>query len=198
MSNVRAYTDKEILDKVETLDTFKGWKKGKYDIWIRSNEDEFDKFDDKVYSFEVLVENERPKFVMVCTGTTNAGSQGLLNFEKNNSLGCAILMTNTIVYKSHTFGYHKGDTDHPAYIQSFKVGFPYTRDNDKDKQAENYGKVYTNRIGANCHRAGAKSVLIGGWSVACLVRNILDEYNKWLKWMNKEDLNVAILQEWND
>jgi hypothetical protein len=196
MSNVKNYTDSQIIQRVESLSTFKGWKKGKYDIWIRSDEDEFDKFDDKVYSFEVLVEGERPKFKMVCTGTTNAGSQGLLNFEKYNSLGCAVLMADTIVYNSHEYGLHKNDPNHPAYIQSFKVGFPYTRDNNKNKKAENYGKVYTNRIGANCHRAGKASILIGGWSIACLVRNIIEQYNAWLKWMNKEPLSVAILKEW--
>lgn len=193
MTNVKSYTADQILTRVESLPTFKGWKKGKYDFWIRSNKDEFDRFDDKVYSFHCTEDGKRPDFVMVMAGTSNAGAQGLKHFEKYNKLGCAVLCSDIIVYNSHVYGLHKGK---PGYIQSFTVGFPYTRDNDKDDKAENYGKIYTDRIGANCHRAGAKSTIIGGWSVACLVRPVEELFLKWLKWMNKEPLTVAILTEW--
>ncbi len=58
MTNVRNYTAKELIKRVESLDTFKGWKEGKYDIWVRSNEDEYNKFDDKAYSFECHKDGE--------------------------------------------------------------------------------------------------------------------------------------------
>jgi len=196
-TNVRSYTDTQLIDRVESLSTFRGWVKGKYDIWVRSSEDEYNRFDDKVYSFECFEDGERPKFIMVCSGTTNAGSQGLKNFEKYNRLGCAVMKSDVIVYKSHQLGKHKGK--YWAYVQSYSVGFPYYRDNNKDNKSDEVGRVYRNRIGANCHKAGDYSTQIGGWSVACLVRNIKKQYLKWMKWMDKNQyLNVAILKEWDD
>jgi len=193
-TNIKNYTDNQLLSRLESLSTFKGWKKGIYDIWIRSEEDEYNKFDDKVYTFECLKDNTKPVFIMVCTGTTNAGAQGLKHFEKYNKKGCAILCDDIIIYDSHIYGLH-GKDQYPAYIQSFEVGFPYTRDNDKDNKAENYGKIYKDRIGANCHKAGEATVYINGNSVACLVRNVLKEFKKWMKFMNKRKLSVAILKE---
>ena len=55
MSNVRAYKDEELINRVESLPTFKGWRKGKYAIMVRSNEDDYDRFDDKCYCFESLL-----------------------------------------------------------------------------------------------------------------------------------------------
>lgn len=191
---MKTYTDEQLLTKVESLATFKGWKKGVTDILVRSKKDEFNKFDDKAYTFECIKDGERPKFIMVMPITTNAGSQGLYHYEKFNSLGCAVACADVIVYNSHIYGPH-GKTKYMAYIQSFSVGFPYTRDNDKDKQAENYGKVYTNRIGMNCHKAGKRTVDINGNSVACFVRPNEDEYNKWLAFMNKRPLTIALLHE---
>lgn len=193
-TNIKNYTDAQLLTRVESLDTFKGWKKGIYDIWIRSEEDEYNKFDDKVYTFECLKDNNEPIFIMICTGTTNAGAQGLKQFEKYNKKGCAVLCDDIIVYDSHIYGTH-GRDKYAAYIQSHTKGFPYTRDNDKDEHAENYGTIYDDRIGANCHKAGVATVDINGNSVACLVRNVLKEFNKWLKFMDKRKLSVAILKE---
>ncbi len=81
MSNVRSYTDTELLERVFDLDTFKGFPDNYWQIWVRSNEDAFNKFDDKVYLFR------GKKFVSVNKCTTNAGKTGLLNFDKNNKLG---------------------------------------------------------------------------------------------------------------
>jgi hypothetical protein len=194
---VKSYTAQQLIARVETLPTFKGWIDGIYDIWVRSNEDLFNVFDDKVYTFEV--KNGVPIFVMVCSGTTNAGAQGLMRFSEYNPNGCAVLCADTLVYNSHGIGLHKGQ--YPAYVQSFEGGFPYTRDNDRDRKSENYGTVYTNRIGANCHRASSRMAVtseIGGWSVACLVRNQLSQWNRWMKFMESKgnpNLNVCILTE---
>lgn len=194
-SNVKSYTDEQILNRVkEKAEGFKGFPKGVMDVWVRSNEDEYDRFDDKVYTFECYGDEKPPKFIMVCTGTTNAGSQGLKNFAKYNSKGCAVLQADIIVYNSHDYGKHKGK--YAAYVQSTTVGFPYFRDNDKDNKAEEIGKKYSDRIGANCHKAGWNSELIGGWSVACLVRNQQPQYDAWMKYMNKRPLTVCILNEW--
>lgn len=188
--SVKTYTDEQLLDRVAALADFKGFPNGILDIWVRSNEDAFDKFDDKVYTFECFGETKPPRFVMACTGTTNAGAEGLKNFSKYNRLGCAVLKSDTIVYQSHRFGTHKG---YPAYRQS--KGFPYFRDGDKDNKAEEIGKEYNDITLANCHKAGQFSTQIGGWSVACLVRNQLAQWKKWLTFMNKRDLSVVILKE---
>lgn len=188
---VRKYTDLELIERVESLESFKGWKKGIFDIWVRSSEDIFDRFDDKVYTFECEEDGQRPKFVMVCTGTSNAGAQGLKQFDKYNTLGCAILKSDVLVYDSHVYGLHKGK--YAAYRQN--KGFPYFRDGDKDNKAEEIGKEYNNIIGANCHAAGENSTVIGGWSLACLVRNVKAQYNRWMTFMNKRPLSVAILSE---
>lgn len=186
---VRAYTDKQIIDRVMSLTTFKGWPKDKLDVWIRSSADEFNKFDDKVYSFDCSTGT--PVFKMVMPGTTNAGRVGLKNFDKYKLSGCAVLKSDIIVYESHAYGLHKGK--YPAYVQV--KGFPYYRDSDKDDRAEEIGPEYNNIIGANCHAAGEASVVIEDWSIACLVRNLKLRYNLWLTWMNKKPLTVCILKE---
>lgn len=194
MSNVKSYTDQQLIERLESLPSFKGYPNGILDIWVRSNEDEFDRFDDKVYTFDCS--SGVPVFIMVCSGTTNAGAVGLKHFAKYNGKGCAVLKADEIVYDSHVFGFHKHVTTNPAYVQS--KGFPYFRDNDKDNKAEEIGKIYTDVIGANCHRAGMSSAAIGGWSVGCLVRNIRSEWNDWLAFMIKKGrkpLSVAILKE---
>lgn len=192
MTNIRNYTDKQLLDRVEKLPTFKGWRKGKYTIWVRSDEDAFDRFDDKVYNFECLSEGKRPVFHSVNSGTTNAGAQGLKNFEKYNSLGCAVLKADHMVYGSHEFGISKGKE---VYRQA--KPWTYYRDNNKNEKAEEIGVEYNDIIHAHQHAAGENSTLIGGWSVACLVRNVKKEYDAWLKWMNKQTLHTVILKEFN-
>lgn len=182
------YSDKQLTERVASLDTFKGWPDGILDVWVRAKGGKPDRFNDKVYTFDCT--SGEPKFVMVCTGTSVAGSFGLLKFKTYNPLGCAVLCANQIVYGSHVYGMHKGK---PAYRQN--KGIPYTRDNDRDLQAENYGKVYNDIIFANCHRAGWFSQVIYNWSVACLVRNRLTEFLNWLKFMNKRPLSIAILSE---
>lgn len=193
-TNVRAYKDSELIARVEGLPTFKGWKKGKYTIWVRSNEDAYDKFDDKVYNFECTKDGEKPIFHSVNSGTTNAGAQGLKHFEKYSKLGCAVLMADHMEYNAYYFGYHKNDPKRPAYRQG--KPWPYYRDNNKDNKIDETGKIYWTIIGANQHDAGDKEPeKIGGYSVACLVRNVKKEYDSWLRWMNKEPLHNVILKE---
>jgi len=193
MSNVKSYTDEQLIERVESLPSFKGWKKGKYLFCLRSNEDEFNKFDDKGYPFEVKIEGQRPINNGVFPITTNAGKVGLKGFEQWNSKGCAILVADHIQYESHVFGQHKGKD---GYIQTFKgEQYPYTRDNDKDELSENFGKVYTDRIGANIHRAGTNSENIDSWSVGCIVFKRLADYMKFLTFANKLPMNTCILNE---
>lgn len=186
------YTDDQLLTRVETnARGFEGWKPGCYDIWVRETDPNapFDQFNDKVYTFFCEKYGVRPKFIMVCTGTSIAGSFGLFKFRTYNPLGCAVLQSDRIVYWSHEEGLHKGK---PAYVEV--RGFPYYRDGNMNKRAEEIGQVYTDVIRANCHRAGKHSTIIYNWSVACLVRNDEAEFLKWFNWMNGRPLNVCILK----
>lgn len=187
------YTDAQLIERVEShARGFDGWKKGVYDIWVRSTPDVMDAFDDKVYTFIVRELGQTPEFRMVCTGTSHAGSYGLKHFDKYNPEGCAVLQSNRIVYNSHIYGLHKGYT---AYRQN--KSFPHYRDSDRDNFAEEIGTVKEGIIYANCHRAAAKgeSTRIYNWSVACLVRNKANQWYSWLTYMDKRPLSVAILQQ---
>jgi hypothetical protein len=187
------YTDQQLIERVETYaEGFTGWRKGVYDVWVRSAADVMDAFDDKVYTFTCEKDGERPVFNMVCTGTSNAGSYGLKNFQKYSSEGCAVLKSDQIVYNSHLYGFHK---KYRAYRQA--KGFPYFRDNDRDDKAEELGQVHNDVIYANCHRAAEKGVStrIYNWSVACLVRNKSFQWFSWLAFMNQRPLSVCILRE---
>ncbi len=192
ITNVKSYTDTQILEKVKSLDTFTSWPIGYFDVWIRSNEDAHDLFDDKVYTFHYKTGDEKPKFKMVTSGTTNSGAFGLSKWFTYNAIGCAILKSDVIIYDSHKLGYHKGK--YKSYIQN--KPFPYYRDNNKNKKAEEIGPIYSGIIGANCHKAGWLSKIIGKWSLGCLVRNIAEDYNKWMfKLKGQKLLTVAILKE---
>ena len=101
MTNVRAYTDKELLDKIKTVDGYTHTPKGYYMIFVRSNEDAANKFDDKVYLFK------GHKFIDVTSCTTNSGTYGLLNFSKWNKKGTALLKSNQAYYNCWKQGWHK-------------------------------------------------------------------------------------------
>ncbi len=196
---MRAFRDEELINRVESLPSFKGWVDGVYDIWVRAKRTEgnYDRFCDKVFTYKV--KDGIPKFIQVCTGTSTAGSYGLLRFFDYNKLGCAVLDGDQIIYGFQAFGYHKHihDAEHEAYVQI--KGASYHRDNDKDHIAEDtLGEAYNDIIGANSHHAGWLSLWIKNWSVACLVRNVRTQFNKWLSFMKSEGkprLNVAILNE---
>ncbi|MFN6963216.1 MAG: hypothetical protein ACK4S4_05545 [Pyrinomonadaceae bacterium] len=188
---MRTFTDKEVLDRVASLPTFKGFPNGPLDVWIRSAADAYDSFDDKAFTYECYGDARPPKFIMARNGTTNAGSYGLKHFDEYNHLGCAVLKSDVIVYGSHAYGLHKGK---PAYRQV--KGFPYFRDNNRNERCEEIGAEYDDVIAANVHRAGVDSTVIKNWSVACLVTANQKKFLEWLNWMNKRPLTVCILKEW--
>ncbi|MGB4823332.1 MAG: hypothetical protein WBP82_00315, partial [Leuconostoc mesenteroides] len=103
MTNVKNYTDTEILERAMKAENFQGFPASPIEIIVRSSEDEFNKFDDKFYSYFGSL-GRVPRFIMVTSGTSNAGSEGLLNFQKYNHLGCAVLKSNVWVYNSHVYG----------------------------------------------------------------------------------------------
>jgi len=107
MNNVRKYTDKQLLDKVKSLDTFESIPSNYWALFVRSNEDAANLFDDKCYIFN------GSKFVTVTTCTTNKGHKGT-----------GVVEANVWNYDGYKLGLHRGKT--PAGIQV--KGFPYRRD----------------------------------------------------------------------
>lgn len=193
---MRSFTDDEILERVASLPTFDGWKKGVYDISIRSKADKFDAFDDKTFTYYSHGDGVTIDFLLARNSTTNAGSYGLKHFTDYTHEGCAVLKSDVIVYDSHGYGLHKGKK--PAYRQI--KSFPYYRDNNKNERAEEIGEIHTDIIYANIHRAGVNSTVIKNWSVACLVTANEQKFLEFLainkKYGNKP-LHCCILKEWS-
>lgn len=191
---VRQYTDAEILARVESLDTFKGWQDGWYDIWVRSAADKYDEFDDVCFTYKV--EKGVPIFKMKRIGTSHTGSFGLMNFRTYNSRGCAVLKADHMVYGYGQYGYHKQNPKNPCYRQV--KSWPYYRDNNRNRKAEEIGQLFYDIIGANVHRVRGIAKWIRNWSVACLVTKSEAVFNTWLKMLvddGKPPLNMVILKE---
>lgn len=192
---LRAYTDAEVLKRVEThARGFDEWKDGWYEIFIRAAADKYDEFDDVAFTYQVI--DGVPHFRMRRTVTTNAGSFGLLHFDTYNPLGCAVLQSDRFVRDSYGFGFHKFKKNNPCYRQ-IKSWFFY-RDGNRNKRAEEIGEVFFGIIGANIHRVRGFARWIKNWSVACLVTQSEKEFDAWLDMMVKAGkplLSVAILKE---
>lgn len=182
---VRNYTDKELLDKVKSLSSFKSIPKNHWILGVRSAADLSGKFDDKFYEFE------GEKFIQTLTGTTHPGLTILSHYEKYNSLGSAVAKTNEWYYDLWKYGLHKGKM--PALLQ---LGAPIKvyRDGNKNKQAEEIGKVYEGWYGINFHtntynwtpsNLAYTTEDIGAWSAGCQVPNQRDKFAAMMKYYEK-------------
>lgn len=200
MSNVGKYTDKQLLDRVKSHAVgFTHIPAGYWLIGVQSNEDEADLFEDKLYLFK------HDKFQAVYSGTTNTGMYGLLNFSKWNKKGAAVWVLNRMYYGVWERGLHKGKAK--AYVQSKNTcNVEIYRDNNKNKKAEQGGTIYKGRFGLNCHtvtyvtnpikRALKKIFRIGGWSVGCIVFNIVKQFDDFLsRTKNQRFMHFAIIEE---
>jgi hypothetical protein len=189
-----SYTDDQLIDRVESnAKGFSGWKQGVYLITVRSAADIPDAFDDKAYLFECKADGERPSFVMVATCTTHPGVDVLQNFAKKyNPAGAPVLKSDQIVYKSHAHGKHKG---YAAYQQV--KGFPYFRDKDRDKKAEEHAPEFADVIAANIHRANPNMVsqVIKNWSAGCIVMNDPARFKAFMSFMGQRPLSLAVLKQ---
>ncbi|WP_093024701.1 hypothetical protein [Pustulibacterium marinum] len=192
-TNVRSFTDKELLDRVEAI----GGKipnRGKYlCIGVQSKEDQYNVFDDKFYLYDGC------DFVMVSSGTTNAGSTALKTFDKYNLEGAAVWRTDQFVEDCFAPGLHK------SKMKALRQHSPieYYRDSNKDNRADQTGKLHKGIIWANMHGVSydAESNIIktniGGWSFACQVWNNMPDYHNMIDLTWKRDLPIdyALLKE---
>ena len=174
MSNVKSYTDKQLLDKVKSLPNFKGIPTGHWILGVRSNEDAEDLFDDKFYLFQ------GETFIVTTSGTTNPGAKLLRGgFKEYNAAGVAVLRSDMWHHKMWKFGKHKGKME--ALVQVTPVDI--YRDNDLDGSSEEQGKIYNGLFGINFHAATynkdatGKTPKIGSWSAGCQVCDTRSVYN---------------------
>lgn len=192
-SNVKGYTDKQLLDQVELI----GGKipnKGKYlIIGVQSNEDGFNLFDDKFYVFD------GPEFKQVSSGTTNPGSTALKYYDKYNLPGAAVWKTNEFYSDLYYPGYHKGR------MKALRQGKPifFYRDKDKDERSEQHGQLYHDIIYANMHGvdydpySNIIKTKVNGWSFGCQVWNVMSDYRNMIAatWKRGKNVDYALLSE---
>jgi len=169
---VRPYTDKELLEKVKSLSSFKSIPSGYWLLGVRSLDDLPNRFDDKIYLFK----NE--DFVLVTSATTNAGTPTLRQFEKINKDGAAVLKANEWYYNVWKYGKHNGKVE--ALLQLGNKVKVY-RDTDKDDKSEEQGKLQEGYFGINFHPntydlSRPTSNLVGWWSAGCQVVNNVAKY----------------------
>ena len=181
---VKNYTDAQLLMRVRKLNNFIKIPENYWILGVRSKEDRFNEFDDKFYLFK------GEQFIMVMSGTTNPGANGLLNPEKYNERGIAVVVADKWYYNLWTRGLHNGKVI--AYRQT--AGVDLIRDRNKNKKSGDAGSVSEefNR-GINFHPSDynldskTKKANIGAWSVGCQVVNDIPKY--------KELMNLTRLQQ---
>jgi hypothetical protein len=192
MNNVRNYTDKELLDKAASLQSFNGFPDEYWILGVQSNEDKFNVFDDKFYLFK----GER--FVLTTSGTTNAGKTAVMGYEKYNKKGVAVIKTNEWYQGLWRNGLHKGRMDALRQITPIK----HYRDNNKNTVIEEIGKVYNSIIYCNFHTNSYSKTttlirsLIGGWSACCQVCNSPANYRRIITLtQNQASVTYCLLKE---
>ena len=195
-TNIGNYTDKQILEMVKALPSFRYIPEGYWLAGFSSKEDEADHFDDKFYLFK------GSKFIKVTSGTTNPGKYGLLNFKDYGAKGCAVIKTNEWYYDLWSPGLHKGRMRALKQVNNVK----YYRDSNMNLKSDESGELYTGIIGLNFHSVTYETkpsiynkivgLLIGKWSTACQVANVVSDYFYIidLVW-NQKFISYCILKE---
>lgn len=184
---VRTYKDKELLDRVKSLSSYKNIPSGYWLLGVRSNEDTPNRFDDKIYLFK------GEEFILVTSATTNPGTPTLKQFEKVNRAGAAVLKADLWYYNLWKYGKHNGKID--ALLQLGNSVQVY-RDTDKDDKSEEQGKLQTGYFGINFHpntydiTADNTGATIGWWSAGCQVVNDMSKYREIIK-LVKSEKNVS-------
>lgn len=163
MSNVRQYTNDQLLSRVKAIPNYKSIPETYWILCVRSNEDETDKFDDKCYLFR------GESFVMVTSCTTNKGNHGT-----------GVVEADHWNYGAFNVGKHKGK----VIAGCQRVGFPYRRDYTNDGKTNPTTEVMNDIRGFNFHpatydlKSGIVKTNIGGWSEGCIVCNNPIDYVK--------------------
>lgn len=193
-TKVRPYSNKQLVEQVSALPSFKGFPKGYWILGVQSNEDTYNEFDDKFYLFK------GKQFITVTSGTTNAGTTGLKHYDRYNPKGVAVIKTNEWYYDLWRPGYHRGR------MRALKQNKPikYFRDWNKNKKIEEIGKLYKGIIGINFHTVTYQNTLsfwrryINGWSTGCQVVNHVSKYY-WIldRVWNQKTITYCLIKEFD-
>nr|DAK47353.1 MAG TPA: hypothetical protein [Caudoviricetes sp.] len=180
---MKNYTDEQLLNRVKGLKSFIRIPNDYWILGVQSKDDKFNEFDDKFYLFK------GEKFIMVTTGTTNAGLTGLKHYDTYNPNGCAVIKTDEWYYTLWRPGLHKGKMRALKQYSAIK----YYRDWNKNDKAEEIGNINEGVIGINFHTASYQPYnvvtrLIGGWSTGCQVANNTADYYKILDYIGNQDV----------
>ena len=138
---MKNYTDEQLLNRVKGLNSFIRIPNDYWILGVQSKDDKFNEFDDKFYLFK------GEKFIMVTTGTTNAGLTGLKHYDTYNPNGCAVIKTDEWYYTLWRPGLHKGKMRALKQYSAIK----YYRDWNKNDKAEEIGNINEGVIGINFH-----------------------------------------------
>ena len=194
MSMVKQYTDRQLLERVESI----GGKIpniGKYlIIGVQSQEDTFNLFDDKFYVYD------GNQFKLTSPGTTNVGKTALLNFTQYNLEGAAVWKTDMFYSGLYFPGLHKGRM---KALRQVKDIF-YFRDSDMDEKVEEQGELHNGIIYVNMHGVDYDPFSnkikqnINGWSFGCQVWCKMSDYRLMIKatWKRNIEVDYALLKEW--
>jgi hypothetical protein len=164
-TNVRGYTERQLLDRVMSIEGYKHIPLDYWPCFVRSNEDEFDAFDDKVYLFK------GNKLVMITSCTTNKGANG-----------SAVIKSDQWMYDGFINGLHKGKMECLRQHKGFWIYRDYNEDEKTDETGELIWADPSRQIqihGAT-YRKGADVVRekIGLYSEGCMVLNDNLKYEK--------------------
>jgi len=167
------YTDKQLLDRVKSLKSFKKVPEDFWIVGVRSKADSPDKYDDKFYLYR------GETFYKVTTGTTNPGLSILKGgFKDYNNQGAAVVKADEWYYDVWSPGKHRGK------IKALRQAGNITiyRDGDMDSKSEEIGPSEKgNYYGINFHPAtyklaGLVRISLGNWSAGCQVCNNDTDY----------------------
>ena len=194
MTNVKNYTTDQLLDRVESLKSFKTIPVGYWIVGVRSEEDAPNKYDDKFYLFN------GEQFVKVVTGTTNPGTPILEGgFLKYNRVGAAVVKSDEWYYNVWAYGLHQGKMPALRQVGNFIV----YRDGDKDNKSEEIGApIVGSGYGINFHSISNDLSVkkigenIGGWSAGCQVINNVEQYSMIINMIkNQNRITYCLLKE---
>jgi len=198
-TNVKQYTDKQLLDRMKSLGSFTHVPSGHHIIAVRSNEDAPDKYDDKFYHFI------GKRCISVMSGTTNSGLYGLRKFYKWNRLGTAVIKFDEIYYNTYVKSDGKYVRHHNGKVQCLRQIAPmkYYRDNNYDNKIDETGRIYIGNYSTNIHPNsynyfdGMRSWFIGKWGTGC---NVINDLTKYWQMINiipyNEPITFTGLKEW--
>lgn len=186
------YTDKQLIERIKQLPSFKTIPQEYYIIGLRNSKDTSNVFDDIFY----LMLGD--KIIFTTSGTTNPGLPILQKgYLKYNKAGAAIVEADKIYYDLWKPGMHLGKI--PGLLQlGNKISV--FRDGDNDSKAEELGKATEGYYGINFHAdqydinaVDKNSNLIGSWSAGCQVCNNMKEYKEFIKYCKPQKTVTYIL-----